>query len=331
MAKGIQKLLFIDTNIWLDFYRARNEAGLALLKSVEAISDRIIVTFQLEAEFKKNRQAAIFEGMQQLKGPPHIPRPGMFSDAQATRMLSKSIKQANTQVDKLKLKLKRAIENPAMHDPVYKACQRIFHKSDHLVLTREDNIRATIRRKAMKRFLHGCPPRKKDDTSIGDAFNWEWMIHCAMENSAELVIVSRDSDYGLTFDNKAYINDHLKQEFSERVSQKRALLLYHRLSDALKHFEVPVSQQEVDAETEIVASSPESRAATAARAAGMAELLEQYQLIAGANVPEGLAEQLNRIQFPSISMSDPSEELIRRAHAKRCGPPEDGRLSGAFG
>jgi hypothetical protein len=33
-----EKLLFIDTNIWLDFYRARKDAGLRLLKSVEALS-----------------------------------------------------------------------------------------------------------------------------------------------------------------------------------------------------------------------------------------------------------------------------------------------------
>jgi hypothetical protein len=31
-----EKLLFIDTNIWLDFYRARNDTGLKLLKQVEA-------------------------------------------------------------------------------------------------------------------------------------------------------------------------------------------------------------------------------------------------------------------------------------------------------
>lgn len=54
------------------------------------------------------------------------------------------------------------------------------------------------------------------------------MIHCAKEQKAELVIVSRDSDYGVMFDNKAYINDHLKQEFSERVSKKRTLLLCTR-------------------------------------------------------------------------------------------------------
>jgi hypothetical protein len=33
------------------------------------MSDRLIVTYQLESEFKKNRQTAILEGMQELKAP----------------------------------------------------------------------------------------------------------------------------------------------------------------------------------------------------------------------------------------------------------------------
>jgi PIN domain len=255
MTTTIKKLLFVDTNIWLDFYRARNDAGLALLTHAEAVGERIIVTFQLESEFKKNRQTAILEGMQELKAPSMIPRPGIFSDVKSHEILSKNLKDAEKRVKNLKTKLTRVLENPAAHDPVYQACQRIFHKSDNLVLTRQAKLRHLIRRKALRRFLHGCPPRKKNDTSIGDAFNWEWMIHCANENKAELVIVSRDSDYGVMFENKAYINDHLKQEFSERVSQKRKLLLYTRLSDALKHFEVSISKQEEDAETELLAST----------------------------------------------------------------------------
>ena len=48
---ALPNLLFIDTNVWLDFYRARNETGLQLLSHVEAVADRIVVNFQLEAEF----------------------------------------------------------------------------------------------------------------------------------------------------------------------------------------------------------------------------------------------------------------------------------------
>ena len=90
---------------------------------------------------------------------------------------------------------------------------------------------------------------------MGDAFNWEWMVQCAKNRNAELVIVSRDSDYGGTFDDKAYINDHLRQEFSDRVSKKRTLLLYSRLSEALKHFSVKVTPAEEQAETELTRTS----------------------------------------------------------------------------
>jgi hypothetical protein len=251
---AIPKLLFIDTNIWLDFYRARNEITLELLADVEKVADRVIVTYQLETEFKRNRQAAILEGMQELKAPPQIPRLGIFSDAKASKAMANNLKDAEKRVKNLKVRLAKVLADPAGQDPVYQACQRIFHRSDGLVLTRENPIRRRIRRQAFRRFLHGCPPRKRNDTSLGDALNWEWMVHCANARTAELVIVSRDSDYGVTWDNKSYINDHLRQEFSERVSRKRQLLLHTRLSDALKHFAIPVSEKAEAAETDLVAS-----------------------------------------------------------------------------
>lgn len=275
MASGITKLLFVDTNIWLDFYRARTEAGLSLLRHLEAVADKVIVTYQLETEFKKNRQAAILEGLQELKPPQQIPRPGIFSDAKATAVLNKSLKEAEKRVKHLKARLSKVLADPTQHDPVYQACQRIFHrKNDPLLLDRDNAVRRQIRRQAFRRFIHGCPPRKKNDTSIGDAFNWEWMLHCANTRNAELVIVSRDSDYGITFENHAYINDHLRQEFSERVSKKRKLLLYTKLSEALKHFAVPVTPQEEQEETELIASRQPEVPAQPERLTSLLKLLE---------------------------------------------------------
>lgn len=251
---AIQKLLFVDTNIWLDFYRSRNEINLELLKQLESIADRIIVTYQLESEFKKNRQTVMQDGMRDLRPPTAPPRLGIFSDAKATVRMASMQKHTDKAVKALRIRMLKALADPAANDPVYQACQRIFHKSDPLVLTRENPARHTIRRRAFKRFLHGCPPRKSSDTSIGDAINWEWMIHCATKRTAELVVVSRDSDYGVTIDSSSFVNDHLRQEFSERVSRKRKLLLYNKLSEALKHFAVPVSQQVTQAEAESLSS-----------------------------------------------------------------------------
>src|SRR6266496_2399035 len=305
----IKKLLFIDTNIWLDFYRARNDAGLALLRHAEAVADRIVVTFQLESEFKKNRQTVILEGIQELKAPAPISRPGLFSDAKAADMLNKSIKQAEKQVRAMKTRLTRALDDPAHYDPVYKGCQRIFHKGGNLVLTRDDKVRHLIRRKALRRFLHGCPPRKKNDTAIGDAFNWEWMIYCATANNAELVIVSRDSDYGVVFENVAHVNDHLKQEFGERVSKKRKLLLYTRLSEALKHFAVPVTPVEESAEHDLIEASKSDDD----------DIRAEIERLLGGNTLQHkieLAEKVRKIVIKAIA--DGREVLgPRMAHALR--------------
>lgn len=254
---AIKKLLFVDTNIWLDFYRTRTEAGLSLLRHLEKVSDRLIVHYNLEMEYKRNRQAVIVESMKELQSPQPISRPGLFSDAKAAKAMQANMKAAAERVKSMKAKLKKALEDPANYDPVYQACQRLFHAGTPLILDRENPFRRVIRRRAFRRFMHGCPPRKKSDTSIGDALNWEWMVECALRNQAELVVVSRDADYGVLFEDKAYINDHLRQEFSERVSRKRKLLLYTKLSEALKHFAVPVTREEEKEEEAIILSTPE--------------------------------------------------------------------------
>lgn len=250
---AIERLLFIDTNKFLDHYRLRNEAAMKLLKHAETIADRLIMTYQVEIEFKKNRQEAIKEGLDALKGPTKSPYLGIFSEAKAAKRATQHSNELTQQLAKLKGRLARALVNPAVHDPVYKVCQRLFRREGPLVLRHENTLRHTIRRRALRRFMHGCPPRKERAFSLGDSFNWEWMLHCAEEHSAELVICTSDSDYGITIDGKSYINDHLRQEFSDRVSRKRKLILCNTLSGALKEMDVNVSKKEIQAEKEVQA------------------------------------------------------------------------------
>ncbi len=63
-------LIFIDTNILLDFYRVRGrEAGLSILKHIDDNLDRFITTTQVEMEFKKNRQHVFLQSDKELKLP----------------------------------------------------------------------------------------------------------------------------------------------------------------------------------------------------------------------------------------------------------------------
>jgi hypothetical protein len=103
----------------------------------------------------------------------------------------------------------------------------------------------------------GCPPRKREDVTIGDAFTWEWIVYCAIQQKAELVIVTRDTDFGAILDGESCLNDHLKQEFQERVSKQRKIILCSRLTEALKHFNIKITQKEVQAEAAVVRAADE--------------------------------------------------------------------------
>lgn len=242
------KLLFIDTNILLDFYRCRTDAALSLLRHLDSIRGKIIMTYQVEMEFKKNRQAAILESLKELKAPANIPRPALFSDAKRFKDLQKSLKDAEEHLKHLKENLKGVFQKPESEDEVFKVTEALFRKTDDISLGRDKKTRFQIRRLAWKRFILGYPPRKPGDTSTGDAINWEWIVHCAKAKGADIMIVSRDSDYGVTLDDKSFLNDWLIQEFKERAGEGRTVRLYNRLSDALPCFNVSVTKEETEAE-----------------------------------------------------------------------------------
>jgi len=149
-----EKLLFIDTNIWLDFYRARNDTGLKLLKQVEALTDNLIVTYQLESEFKRNRQTVLMESWDNLKPPTDLGFPNIVAEAKASKMLAANMKEAKKRVARVRSLIAKAMTTPR-HDPVYQACERIFHRESDLVLSRENRHRKVIRAKALRRFLQG--------------------------------------------------------------------------------------------------------------------------------------------------------------------------------
>jgi hypothetical protein len=98
----------------------------------------------------------------------------------------------------------------------------------------------------------GYPPRKAADTSIGDAINWEWIIHCAKESGSGVVIITRDSDYGAPVGGKPVLNDWLREEFKSRVSRKRKIILADRLADGLKAADITLTKQEADAEDALI-------------------------------------------------------------------------------
>jgi len=134
---------------------------------------------------------------------------------------------------------------------------RIFDHESPFNLRRPDKRRFEIRRLARKRCSLGYPPRKPNAISLGDSIHWEWIIACARPSERErhdVMIVSRDGDFGATLGKISIINDWLLREFKERVSPQRQIVLLTRLTDALKKLDEHVNPADVKAEDRIIKS-----------------------------------------------------------------------------
>jgi len=256
MKKAPKFLLFIDTNVFLDFYRAENEASLSLLKHVESIPEVLITSDQVEVEFLNNRQRVISAALQSLKTPSLSPFvPAYLSDSRAASRIERNLDDIKAQISSLKKRLARILENPASHDPVFRVVKKACSFRSPINLKYCEAKRDKIFEGALRRFQRGFPPRKREDTSAGDAINWEWIIDCANQTGVDVLIVSRDGDFGLRLDGKHYLNDWLKQEFKERVSPRRKIEFTTSLVSALRKLAVPVTKAEEEGERTIMSQA----------------------------------------------------------------------------
>lgn len=256
----MKTLIFIDTNIFLDFYRySGHDVNDTLLELITLHKDVIITSNQVEMEFKKNRQAIILKTLDTFKTPSlsELKIPPILKDNALNRNLSSSKKYLRETVERIRKKFDKILMYPDKYDKIYTTSMGLFRSNNELNLSRDKPIRFTIRRQAHKRYLLGYPPRKKDDTSFSDAINWEWIVHCAKCFKTNIAIVSRDSDYGIRKGEISLINDWLKCEFRERTTRKRHVTLTNKLTDALSIADIRVPKNVRDNEKKMVASLSE--------------------------------------------------------------------------
>ena len=305
-------LLFIDTNIYLDFYRVRGSGtSLSMLKHFDGNLDRIITTTEIEMEYKKNRQGVILLSLNSIKPSDigNIIVPDFLKESQLNTSLIKTRKQLVQKIKKLRDRTSKLLENPSYYDPVYKMLQKLFNAREkcHLYRTRERKVRDDIRSLAQKRFTLGYPPKKDRDLSINDAINWEWIIYCAQNCSSDIVIVSRDSDYGIVSNEDAILNDWLRQEFKERVSRKRSIILTNRLAEGLKRASIQVTPQEVAEEEKHIQDTWQSISSILANAASMNIPPGTWNALANAasiNIPPDISDRVIDETAPESSQEE---------------------------
>jgi predicted DNA binding CopG/RHH family protein len=278
-------LVFIDTNVLLDFYRmASGEPAKRQLQFIDQNHALIITGSQVQMEFMKHRQKVIMETIKSIKNANGDAKqfPPILIEARPAELIKKAVSEIDTQQKRIRNRIEKILLDPLKNDEVYKCVQRLFKSDGDCHLSRTKPSRHSIRRLAWKRWFLGYPPRKKDDTSIGDAVNWEWIVDCAKRSKKNVIIVSRDGDYGTTYNNDTYLNDWLRQEFKQRVGSNLEVQLTNRLTEAMKMLKLKVTKGEEQEEARLLTIRIPSDIASAvnrASASGVASTSEWQTFI----------------------------------------------------
>ena len=112
-SRDLDALLFIDTNIFLDFYRDRkSDVGMKFLEQMERCKGRLILGSQLEMEYKKNRQGVIIETLGGFGTPDwgKLSPPALISEIQPSKMIKKHQNEIKTQQKKVSEKIQRILK-----------------------------------------------------------------------------------------------------------------------------------------------------------------------------------------------------------------------------
>lgn len=216
--------LFIDTNIFLNFYHFSNEDLQELDKLSVTIRNKEIELYlpeQVKDEFCRNRDKIISDALKEFKKE-KIERqfPHMTKQYPEFKKMRESIRAFETNRQKLLDELETDIRKNNLKAD--KLIESLFNKAHLIPLTN------AIYNKAVRRFNLRNPPGK--DNSYGDAINWESLLAC-IKQKEDIFIITEDGDYRSAFDT-TQCNSFLLNEWIEKKNSN--LTLYKSLSTFFK-------------------------------------------------------------------------------------------------
>lgn len=236
-------LLFVDTNILLDFYRIpQSDLSLDVFDKLLENKQELILSEQVKIEFLNNRDKVIRDSIARLpvKITDSVRLPTILDRTELSASLRKIADDLKTRLKEAKQRLQDILENPTQHDNAYKKIIPLLQsQTEFNSMFASEAVNDAIFLAAIKRFYRNLPPRKRNSCSIGDAINWEWCIQCCKQGEGfNLIIVSRDGDFSESFHSFGNISHILEDEFKQRVGSKYNVILKKSLNDALR--EIPI-------------------------------------------------------------------------------------------
>lgn len=206
--------IFIDTNIFLDFYRYNKNDNISNLKDeFKKYFEYFINTKQSYDEFFRNREKTINEFIDTLKSQINPLYDGNFlSSLNGFEDYYENMKLANKSIKCMIDKCSELIFD-FEKDPVYSLyllfCHNTYDRTEDII------------DRAIKRKYIGNPPTSNKNTCC-DEIIWESILENCHD---DLIIVTRDKTF-----NENY--NFLKNEYNEKNGKK--LLIVELISDAIR-------------------------------------------------------------------------------------------------
>ena len=199
------KRVFIDTNRYLDFYRASDHT-LSILKAlVELIKSgeiEVILPKQVLDEFIRDKELVFKDFVDKNLHPINVP--GLLNGSKDIQNTNKKIMKIRADYEK-KFFSNRSKVNILLNE--------VFSRAKMVQETEK------ILHLAHFRTIRGNPPRK-NNRSFGDAIIWETLL--AEFSDKDLVIISGDGDWSSEIDNKK-VHPYLEAEWSRKTKNKLIL------------------------------------------------------------------------------------------------------------
>lgn len=195
--------IFIDTNKYLDFYRASDHSLIVLkilIGLIESGKIELILPRQVLNEFIRDKDVIFNSFIQENFR--DIKTPGFLSGE------NKKISKVNDSINKIKADYEKKFYSP--RSKINIALKKVFS----LAVKENENMETLSF--AQYRTLRGNPPRKGNN-SFGDAIIWETLLSHYVDQ--DIIIISGDSDFSSDRD-KSQIHPFLKDEWFERGGKK---------------------------------------------------------------------------------------------------------------
>lgn len=217
--------LFLDANIYLDFYRFGVDDIVEMEKLIAIIEGKEVKIFanqHLHDEVARNREKVLAQSLSDLRSKNHsIKLPNYCGGLDERKSLNEALKEANIKHSELVSKVSELISQKSL-------------EADKLISTineisSELNADEKLLTLARQRVEFGNPPGKNG--SLGDSLHWESLL--ANKSIYHLDFVSRDADFASELEPNKF-KDFLSSEWKEKKGSWTNITLFRSLGDYFK-------------------------------------------------------------------------------------------------